>query len=184
MNVTRTNPSMAGLGCACGDEGDCMCTPYGNGARGAALPGIGSSMFVMPWGASSPTLVNPSPPVGGPTANSPSSWAGNDGYPAAINTPGTVANTLAQTSPDYPTPTALTVAQAFQSAVPGAGAQPGVVSLPYLNWTANNTSFVKPAPGPSQTCPLTNWVNSNPLMLLAGAFIVAYFAGRPARRAA
>lgn len=181
MNVNRTNRSMAGLGCSYSGEGDCSCTPYGKGAVGATLPGMGASAFVMPWGASSPTLVNPLPPTSGPTANYPASWVGNDGYPAAINTPGTVANTLAQTSPDYPTPTALTVAQAFQSAVPGAGAQPGVVSLPYLNWTANHTSFVKPAPGPSQTCPLTNWVNSNPLLLLAGAFAVAYLAASPKR---
>lgn len=191
--ITRTNPNTMGMGCAhCGGECDDFDSPaYGYAAAqsGRDQPGIDYSAMGMPsqtqllamssGGAIQP-LTQPS------TANYP--YAVDGGYPASVNGPSgigalgaTTSNVLAQTSPDYPTPTALTVSQAFQSAVNGGGAQPGTVSLPMLNWAANNLSFVKPAAAPD--CPVTNWVNTtNPLFLIGGVFAIVYLANMTAAK--
>lgn len=189
MNVTRTNPSLTGLGCSnCGGEDDCFGAAAHSGFQVAAMQSGANPMGMNPaqwqWTPpSSPTLqVGPMPPPGAPTANNPMVWA-NNGYPTSLNRPGSAAGTIAQTSPDYPTPTALTIAQAFQGANPG-DVQPGYVNMPNLNWTADNLSFVKPLPGAAQTCPAANAVNTNPLLFIVGVFAIAYFLGKPNRRAA
>ena len=156
----------------CGGASDCSDSPaygYASVQSGRDIPGIDSAVLAASVNGGVAQLSS--------TANSPYAVAG--GYPSSINQAGSMANALTQTSPDYPTPTALTVAQAFQGMVPG-DAQPGYVLLPGLNWTADNLSFVKPLAGPA--CPVTNWLNSNPLLVIAGAFAVAYLAAQHGKR--
>jgi len=198
--VTRTNPAIRGMGCMwCGGAGDDFDSPaYGSGAVQSARDqaGIDYSAMGMPsqtqlMAASTNGAVQPLTAPQGPTSNTP--YAISTGYPysvqqttgddLAVLRPGTMANALTQTAPDYPTPTSLTVSQAFQGAVPG-DAQPGYVPLPGLNWTANNLSFVQPPPNPGAACPVTSWANSNPWILIGAAFAVAYLASKGKQRRA
>lgn len=146
MNVRRTNRSLRGLGCS--DNADCVA-------------------------CSSTDPANPS-------ATMPMLWA-QGGYPSSINdfvsTPSPTVNAttqaLMQTTPDPTNPTAQVVAQSFQSAG-GGSAQPGVVGMPFLNWVANNLSFVKPIPVSGADCPLTSWIGANPWLLIGGVALLAY----------
>lgn len=209
MNVRRTNPSTAGMGCAhCGGEGDCFDSPaYGYAAAQSSRdqPGIDYTAMGLPTqtqvlavntnGAVAP-LTNPSgiaPDLssgypmginaGSPTAGAnPSGWfASLFGPGNAVTKPGTAANALAQTSPDYPSPMALTVAQAFSNDY--GDAQPGFVPLPKLNWTANNLSFVKRASITPQ-CVAVGAMNAHPLLLIGGAFALFYLLNQKKGRAA
>lgn len=100
------------------------------------------------------------------------------GQGAAVNTPGTTANALTQTSPDYPTPTALTVAHAFSN--DSGGAQPGVLALS-PNMTADSLSFVR-TPAPSQSCQFVSVLNSNPILFIGGAFLLVYLANYQSKK--
>ena len=153
MNVRRTNPSLTGLGC---DSGACP-TCYngavfgGNFATGGAQGGSGEVPYsVLSW-------ADPSAPFGT--------------NPTAINVPGSMANTLAQTSPDYPSPMALTVAQSFGNNY--GDAQPGILPL-NPNATADNLSFVRPM-NVTAGCAASQAISSHPVLLVAGAFALFYF---------
>jgi hypothetical protein len=124
---------------------------YGNNfATGGSQSGGGVPYSVISW-------TPPSAPFG--TA------------PTAINIPGSAANNLAQTSPDYTSPIALAVAQSFGNDF--GGAQPGVLPLS-PNETADSLSFVRPmntTPG----CAASQAISSHPVLLVAGAFALFYF---------
>lgn len=147
MNVRRTNRSLSGLGCSDG-AADCV---------GCAIASAGTP------------------------ANGPIMWT-SGGYPSSINqfvnstptTPNATTQALVQTTPDTPSPTAQVVAQSFSSQTQDSP-QPGNVALPFLNWVANNLSFVNPVPAAS-SCPITDWMSANPWLLIGGVAVLAMMA--------
>ena len=152
MNVRRTNPSLTGLGCATGGCPTCFNgAVYGpNFSTGGAQSGGGVPYSVMSW-------ADPSAPFG---AN-----------PTAINVPGSMSNTLAQTSPDAPSAMALTVAQSFGNDY--GDAQPGILPLS-PNETADNLSFVRPM-NITAGCAASQSISAHPALLIVGTFALFYF---------
>lgn len=91
MNVTRTNPSLKGLGCSCQDTT----------LRGIAGLGM-DSYATLSWTP--------------PSQSSPGGYFGN----GSLGQPGTAANALANAQPDGTTPTGNAVVDAFSNDNGGA----------------------------------------------------------------
>jgi hypothetical protein len=99
----------------------------------------------------------------------------------AVNTPGTAANNLANTTPDNNlNPTQQTVIQSFSNDT--GGAQPGVLPL-YPNATADGLSFVRKPPVSLQ-CQASSAISAHPLLLVGGAFALFYLLNQKKGRAA
>lgn len=136
----------------------CPCTDNPTGMQGLGM----SSYSVASW----------NPP-------SQSSEGGYFGMGTSVNTQGTAANALANASPDAPNPTTQAVFDAFGNDV--GSAQPGVLQL-YPNATADNLTFVRPLELSTQ-CKVIGTLNSNPMWLIGGAFLLFYLTGQGTHKA-
>ena len=162
MKVTRTNPSVSGMGCPdCGGAPDCFMSPhYGYAAAQSDRdqPGLVVNRSQLQGYDGGSMDISWRPP-------SQSSYGGYFGM-GALGAPGTTATALANTTPDGPNPTMQTVIDSFSNTV--GSAQPGVLQLD-PNTTANNLSFVQPQKQSLQ-CQIVSDINSNPLLVIGGTF--------------